>query len=55
MKHHDAPRHVFGPFCTESAAGTTATPVLTQWDRDEMVPGTWRTKRFNGTRHWRMS
>lgn len=37
MKHHDASRHVSGPFCLEPAAGTVAAPLLTKWDRDAMV------------------
>lgn len=35
MKHHDTSRHVSGPL--KSSVGTAATPVLSQWDRDEMV------------------
>lgn len=37
MKHHETSRHVSGPFCIESSAGAAATPLLTKWDRDEMV------------------
>lgn len=35
MKHHDTSRHVSGPL--KSSVGTAATPVLSQWGRDEMV------------------